>query len=446
MSRRSILPLSFILLGVVVTWLPSCGSNSSPASPVATDTPTFTSTLAGSPTNTPTITDTLTITSTSTNTATATMTTTPSHTPTFTATGTPTATATNSFTDTPTGTPTNSATNSATDSPTPTGTFTFTDTSTPSPTDSATSTSTGTPTLTFTSTPTGTPTNTPTITDTPTITFTPTITNTAVYPFQRFIGSPDSFNFIALRGSGPLTIYGTGLYTQNNFIMTGTDTGSWSSASTVTLPGGIEEGIAVNSAGTSVYFTSLNGGLPTFLGRADMSLSLATTWAAGFSTPEGLAMDSSDNIYVAGANTNLIYKFNSAGVSLTSWGGYNQPYGVAVDTARSLVYVASHLGGTILKSALDGSSQGVFATLPTVFNPPTPYGLAVDASGDVFVTDNANAYWYKYDPSGTLLASIYVGALTAPTGSYPSGIAVDSTGYVYVSDLSLQHLVEFAPY
>ena len=124
MSRRSILPLSFILLGVAVTWLPSCGSNSSPASPAATDTPTFTATLAASFTPTPTPTNTAAATATSTGTATA------SSTPSFTATLTATSTATASFTpnvtatNTPTGTATGTFTDSPTDTPTDTATVT----------------------------------------------------------------------------------------------------------------------------------------------------------------------------------------------------------------------------------------------------------------------------------------------------------------------------------
>jgi hypothetical protein len=67
----------------------------------------------------------------------------------------------------------------------------------------------------------------------------------------------------------------------------------------------------------------------------------------------------------------------------------------------------------------------------------------VDASGNVFVTDSGNGYFYEYSPSGIQLAAVYVGGLTA-SPVYLKGIAVDANGYVFVADSGGQSW-EFAP-
>jgi len=193
---------------------------------------------------------------------------------------------------------------------------------------------------------------------------------------------------------------------------------------------GYNRGIAVDAAGVSVFFDDDGGGGPGWnVGRWNLALASPTTWAAPSSGTYGVALDSSDNVYVADDSLNQVVKYTSAGVSVAGWGGYGWPRGLAVDNARSILYEADYLSGNIIKSGLDGSGQSTFAHLPVQFgNSPGPEGLAVDAAGNVFVTDLSSAYFYKYDPSGNMLAAVYAGALTAPTAMFLEGIVVDAKG------------------
>jgi len=56
-----------------------------------------------------------------------------------------------------------------------------------------------------------------------------------------------------------------------------------------------------------------------------------------------------------------------------------------------------------------------------------PYGIAIDASGNVYTSNNGSNSVSKIDPSGTVVATI-------PVGSGPRGLAVDASNNVYVTN------------
>ncbi|MGA2867171.1 MAG: hypothetical protein ABSF95_22060 [Verrucomicrobiota bacterium] len=169
--------------------------------------------------------------------------------------------------------------------------------------------------------------------------------------------------------------------------------------------------------------------------------------AARFYSPSGVAVDSAGNVYVADRNNSTIRKVTPAGVVTTLAGlaGYegsadgpgsvarfNQPYGVAVDSAGN-VYVAD-TWSTIRKV----TPGGVVTTLAGL----TGYGVAADSAGNVYVADTGNHTIRKVTPGGvvTTLAGLAGSQGSADgTGSaarfnYPWGVAVDSAGNVYVAD------------
>ena len=114
--------------------------------------------------------------------------------------------------------------------------------------------------------------------------------------------------------------------------------------------------------------------------------------------PNGVAVDSLGNVYVADSNNYRIQKFTSEGVFLAKWGSrgsgdgqFGGPRGIAVDGLRN-VYVAEFLNinriqkftseGVFLAkwgSPGGGDGQFVFAN-----------GVAVDGSGNVYVADSLN--------------------------------------------------------
>ena len=226
------------------------------------------------------------------------------------------------------------------------------------------------------------------------------------------------------------------------------------------------QGVAVDSVGTVYVADSGNrrirkispeGVVTTLAGSGVEGFADGTGAAAQFSYPRGVAVDSSGTVYVADSGNALIRKITTAGVvtTLASSGvaGYadgtgaaaqfSGPQGVAVD-ASGTVYIGDGDNNRIRKI----SPEGVVTTLAGpgggIFGGAQFDGLrgvAVDSVGTVYVADLYNYRIRKISPEGvvtTLAGSAKYGHAdgtgAAAQFSGPTGVAVDSYGVVYVAD------------
>ena len=132
------------------------------------------------------------------------------------------------------------------------------------------------------------------------------------------------------------------------------------------------------------------------------------------SDPAGVAVDSSNNIYVvdAGAATGIwmLSLFSSDGSFIAQWSGsatsagsFEYPYGVAVDAGTGEMYVADN---AIVKF----NEKGTFITLWNgsanghSFNNPKAVRVAVDAAPHyVYVADTGNNCIQKFTSSGDFI-------------------------------------------
>ncbi len=233
--------------------------------------------------------------------------------------------------------------------------------------------------------------------------------------------------------------------------------------------------VYVADAGNNLIRKITSGGVvSTFAGTiAAVDTSNTITTEPTFAGPSGVAVDASGNVYVADAGNNEIRMVSPAGVVTTLAGNgnsgaddgtgsaatFNNPTGVAVDASGN-VYVADMLnnlirkiapGGvvtTIAGSGSIGSSDGTGASASFYF----PNSLAVDASGNVYVTDDVNNLIRKITPggvvttfAGTGLAGSANGLGTAASFNDPAGITLDIAGNAYIADANNNLIRKISP-
>jgi streptogramin lyase len=169
-----------------------------------------------------------------------------------------------------------------------------------------------------------------------------------------------------------------------------------------------------------------------------------------FNEPYGIAIDDSDNVYVADADNNRIQKFSPNGAFITTWGtdgtGDGQFFGpsmIGIDSSGNF-YVSDWSNYRIQKFGPNGTfitAWGTDGTGDGQFDGPN--GMAIDASGNVYVSDYYNHRIQKFDSNGTFLTKWGAGGSGNGRFSYPEGVAVDASGNVYVADSENNRIQKF---
>lgn len=189
---------------------------------------------------------------------------------------------------------------------------------------------------------------------------------------------------------------------------------------------------------------------------ADSPPSFVTAWGSRgtdpgqFKNPQGVAVDSVGNVYVADTNNNRIQKFTAAGVFLAQWGTYgpgngqfDQPWAIAVD-ADDNVYVTEHNNHRVQRFSATGTFLTTWGTRGTGNGQfDSPFGIAVDGDGNVYVSEYGNSRVQKFTATGDYL--LQWGTRGTGPGEFqePQGVAVDGAGHVFVADYSNHRVQKF---
>jgi len=200
------------------------------------------------------------------------------------------------------------------------------------------------------------------------------------------------------------------------------------------------------------------------------------TNSARFWSPFGIALDNSGDIFVADTGNNTIRKISPAGMVTTIAGlagqagsddgpgsaaRFRNPWGVAVDNTGN-VYVADMSNNTIRKITADGrvhtfaGQAGMSGNTDGWGNSArfsNPFAVAVDSSGNVYVSDTANNVIRKITVGRvvtTLAGSPGNAEKIDGNGSdarfwSPQGLTVDSAGNIYVADTGNNAIRKITP-
>ncbi|MGE0871483.1 MAG: hypothetical protein AB7P03_23185 [Kofleriaceae bacterium] len=238
-------------------------------------------------------------------------------------------------------------------------------------------------------------------------------------------------------------------------------------------------GIAVDGQG-ALYITEENsqrirrvdeGGVVTTIagtGSSGASGDGGPAATARLSNPFGLARDSAGNLYVGDTLNHRVRRIDSNGIITTVAGtgtpGYSgdlgpaisaqlaYPHGVAIDAVGNL-YVADTLNHRVRKIATNGvittvagsgapgsaGDQGPAIAAQLV----SPYGVAADGSGNLYICDRDAHRIRRVDPDGVIATIAGTGTsgfggdngpATAAELALPTGVATGAGGILYIAD------------
>lgn len=229
---------------------------------------------------------------------------------------------------------------------------------------------------------------------------------------------------------------------------------------TITIPSGVGTGrISITLAGIQVFSTSVFSKVATTSTLAGQIYTFGFLNGPGasakFKNPMGVAIDLSGNIFVADADNHCIRKIitdgtvstfagngtagsaNGQGTAASFW----SPYGLAFDSQGNL-FVSEYYGNRIRKISPQGNvstfaGSGVSGYVNGVGIAAqfyAPAGITIDGNDNIYVADNANNRIRKITSNGVVTNFAGNGGSSNSGGTmiYPRDVKVDVMGNLYV--------------
>ena len=251
--------------------------------------------------------------------------------------------------------------------------------------------------------------------------------------------------------------------------------------SALTVPLILPSAIVFDAAG-NLYFAETANHIIRKVDTTGHITTIAGTGVQGFSgdtgpatsatldSPQGLALDLANNLYIADTHNHRIRKLNLTTGILTTIAGttpgffgdtglatsaqLNLPTALALDSANNLyladagnhrirkISAATGIITTIAGTGMQGFSGD--NTLATAANLDSPSGLALDSANNLYLADTHNHRIRKITAATGILTTIagdgtqgFAGDTTAATTAnlaLPHGLTIDSSGNIYLAD------------
>jgi sugar lactone lactonase YvrE len=214
----------------------------------------------------------------------------------------------------------------------------------------------------------------------------------------------------------------------------------------------------------SIREVTSSGSVLTVAGRGTAGYVSGLANLAAFNTPGNLVVDANGDIYIADTGNQVVRKITMSTGLVSTYAGtgyrglvdgilassaFSSPYGIAIDASGNIfvadaannvirkITVATGLVSTFAGTGQQGLTDGPAATA-TFFHPGA---IIFDASGNLFVSELGNNTIRKITADGTVSTYAGSGAAGAADGpaatasfKQPNGMAFDSKGNLYVAD------------
>jgi len=224
---------------------------------------------------------------------------------------------------------------------------------------------------------------------------------------------------------------------------------------TPTLPGQRLGAISLTSSSGAVMGTQFLSGIGTgpvaiFPGKPAIS-----TLVTGLNAPQSTAVDGNGDVFYAGQNSNTVNEIVAVNGVVTSssqvvavGGGYSSPEYLTVDGAGNL-FVTENFNnqsneqnpGTVTEIvAVNGQVSTSSPVKIVCVGLNDPQGVAVDASGDIFVDDYGNEELKEVVASNGQIPANSTGNVLYTIGG--EGLAVDASGDVFIAAANYASVVE----